>query len=321
MTSLILSILLSAVAADCQTSVYFDTAKANISAQGKADLDRIAACSQDALVVQVDVVGKADVRPYKEGNLFLSTLRALSVKDYLVAKGVNESIIEVSQVGDTQPVCGTRDADCLARNRRADVKVIKTAPVCSAPEVVIIPPKVIVVEKTIEVEKPSPWEIMVFGEFGVHKNTGGYDDPTQITQKNLRGKFNNWGVWQFGTEFHYLPFRLGLRTQAGNNGFGAVAQVFPVQGAAGGKLNWYIGPGVAYTSNPFYRPTVPEVQRYWDLQLWTGVEYEAIPHLVILADVRADLPLPWSNSYTLTSKNVTDALKQTALLVGVGYRF
>jgi len=167
------------------------------------------------------------------------------------------------------------------------------------------------------VEKESPWEIMAFAQVGAHWNTNGY--PTTLeTQDRLNGyPFNNWGVWAVGTEFHVIPYRLGFRSSVGNNGISGLIQVFPVQG----RLNWYVGAGGAYTQYPFYRSTVPEVQRYWDVQVATGVEYAFTKHVIGLADLRASVPVPWTNTDPLTNAQFATALKQTSLMVGVGYRF
>ncbi len=323
----LIAVLAVLVAAPCfaedlaSASVYFDTASTELRPAGKVALDVIAKSVRgDDLVVQVDSVGSADSRKFNTNDK-LSLARAEAVKTALVTRGVNAALIKVSSNSDRKPVCSEKTEACFAKNRRVDVSVVRAVS-CNVtmPEKTVIVEKIVerIVEKdvpwVVEVEKPSDWEIMAFGQFGVHKNTNGYPSPTD---ERLHGKFNNWGTWQFGTEFHYKPVPLGLRIQAGNNGIGAIAQVFPVQG----RLNWYVGPGLAFTAYPFYRPTAPEVERYWDLQLWTGVEYAFTKHLIGLADLRVNLPLPRTDVPALTGKNVTDSLKQTAAFVGLGYRF
>ena len=192
------------------------------------------------------------------------------------------------------------------------------APVVVTKEVLVPGPvQVKEVVKIVEVEKESPWENMVFARFGAHWNTGGYPSnlPTQTTLNAY--PFANWGSWDVGTEFHYKPLRLGLRSGVGNNGINGLIQVFPVQG----RLNWYIGAGAAYTQYPFYRPTVPQVQRYWDIQVATGVEYAFTKNWVGLLDARASVPIPWTNTDSLTWDDFGAAMSQTAVFVGVGYRF
>jgi hypothetical protein len=307
-----------AVAGEFSTSVYFDTAKSSISAEAAKTLELVADKAKGEFVVRVDAVGSSDARKFNT-NLKLAQTRADAVKKALVVLGVKAELIVTSAVGDAKAV-KTKDLAALAKDRRVDITVISKDPVAHAHCIIaetreVVVEKTVVVEKVVEVEKASPWEIMAFGEFGVHKNSHGYPSPTD---SRLHGKFNNWGSWQFGTEFHYKPVYLGLRTFAGNNGVGAIAQVFPVQG----RLNWYIGPGISYTAYPFYAPVVPEVARFWDLQLWTGLEYAFTPHLIGLADLRASLPLPESKGTgPLTGKNVRDSLSQTAAFLGIGYRF
>lgn len=190
------------------------------------------------------------------------------------------------------------------------------APVVVTKEVVKEVPVEKVVTKTVEVQKESPWEVMAFARIGAHVNTHGY--PSDLyTQRTLGGSFNNWGTWDVGYEFHHKGARLGVRTAVGNNGVSGILQVFPVQG----RLNWYIGAGMAVTQTPFYRPTVPTVQRYFDVQVATGLEYAFSKHFVGLADLRAGIPLPWSDGAPLTWGDVGTSLGQTALMVGLGYRF
>lgn len=216
-------------------------------------------------------------------------------------------------------------------NGRCTIVKEKVVPCPPVPAPVVCPtcpsvPAPVIVEKEVlreyvkivEVEKESEWENMVFARFGAHWNTNGYPSsyPTQ-TQLNAY-PFANWGSWDVGTEFHYKPYRLGLRSGVGNNGISGVLQFFIIQGP---KLNWYAGAGAAYTQYPFYRPTVPYVQRYWDVQVATGVEYAFTRNIVGLADLRASVPIPWTNTVPLTNNAFGSALSQTALLVGVGYRF
>lgn len=170
--------------------------------------------------------------------------------------------------------------------------------------------------KYVEVEKVSPWDNMVFAQFGAHLSTNGYPSKIQ-TQEQLNGEFNNWGSYNIGTEFHFKPAHLGLRTFVGNNGIGGMLQVFPVQG----RLSWHIDAGAAYTQYPFYRPSVPVVQRYWDLQVGTGIEYAFTEHIIGLFDLKSSIPLPWTDAPPLDWNTVGKSFEQTAALVGIGYRF
>ena len=226
---------------------------------------------------------------------------------------------------------GLEKVECKGKHRCVKPKakvveapVVVPAPPCPKPaepatKTVIVTKEVlktVTVQKVVEVERASPWEIMAFGRFGAHYNTGGYPS-TQPGQEQLNGKFNNWGTWDVGTEFHLKPVHLGLRTSIGNNGIAGLLQVFPIQG----RLNWYLGAGGAFTAYPFYRPTVPQVGRSFDVQVATGVEYAFTPHLIGLADLRASVPVPWTNAPGLTWDHVGSALTETAVLVGLGYRF
>lgn len=85
----------------------------------------------NATVTKVDVVGHADRTGSVAYNLKLSERRAASVADYLVSKGVDQSLLSVQGVGVTQPVTnGCYEVKnrkqlraCLAPDRRVDVYI------------------------------------------------------------------------------------------------------------------------------------------------------------------------------------------------------
>lgn len=104
--------------------VYFATAKATLTDEAKAELD--AAIGKIPAGAVVKVFGHADGRPVIGGkyrsNWDLSEARAQAVKDYLVSKGVSNTI-EVEARAHTEPVAPTYSKEGRKLNRRAEVWV------------------------------------------------------------------------------------------------------------------------------------------------------------------------------------------------------
>lgn len=64
------------------------------------------------------VEGHADERGTREYNLALGERRANSMKDFLVAQGIQSQRIRVVSYGKERPVCGESMDACWAQNRR-----------------------------------------------------------------------------------------------------------------------------------------------------------------------------------------------------------
>ena len=111
-------------------SALFDFDKAVLKPEGKQALDEVGdkITSKGATVVDIDVVGHTDSIGTEEYNQALSLRRATSVKDYIVSKGVDPSIIDVSGKGESEPVADNSTKEGRAQNRRVEVKIGVKAP-------------------------------------------------------------------------------------------------------------------------------------------------------------------------------------------------
>lgn len=100
----------------------FDHDKSVIKPAGKADLDAFAArLSSLATVQSVEIVGHTDSTGSDAYNQDLSMRRANAVKNYLLDKGMDPSIITTSGMGESQPVASNATAEGRAQNRRVEV--------------------------------------------------------------------------------------------------------------------------------------------------------------------------------------------------------
>ncbi len=99
-------------------SVFFNTAKYDITKASAARLDFLAEVLKTRPELKIFVEGFADVRGDMDYNLNLSQNRANAVKDYLASKGCNNEVIIQQGRGETHMYPG------LQLNRRADIMII-----------------------------------------------------------------------------------------------------------------------------------------------------------------------------------------------------
>lgn len=105
--------------------VLFSTGSANLTSSDKMRLDKIATrLKQEAPGARLTVTGHTDNVGKDAYNQKLSERRALSVTDYLVESGVpRSSFVEVTGMGESQPVADNSTADGRAMNRRVEIKI------------------------------------------------------------------------------------------------------------------------------------------------------------------------------------------------------
>src|SRR5262249_43144135 len=117
-----------------QSEVFFDTGKADLKPEGRAELDKVADAllalekqipADLAWVLRVD--GHTDVRPISGGvfksNWDLSAARAISVVQYLIGKGVSPQRLVAAGFGEFQPIDLGKTDDAYSRNRPLESKL------------------------------------------------------------------------------------------------------------------------------------------------------------------------------------------------------
>jgi len=99
--------------------VFFETDKATLEPEGRTQLTRWVAFLKKYPHESLLVTGHSDERGTREYNLSLGERRANTVKDFLVANGIDASRIETVSYGKERPeVIGSNEA-AWAQNRRA----------------------------------------------------------------------------------------------------------------------------------------------------------------------------------------------------------
>lgn len=101
--------------------VSFDVNSALIRPGMHAVLDPFASNLRGDMVTRVNIVGHTDSTGTSALNDPLSVDRAASVRDYLVARGVPTSAIQISGRGEREPVADNGNDAGRARNRRVEI--------------------------------------------------------------------------------------------------------------------------------------------------------------------------------------------------------
>jgi chemotaxis protein MotB len=116
-----------------QSEVFFDTGRADLKLEGRSELDKVANAiiglegqipADIPWVLRVD--GHTDVRPIIgqfKSNWDLAAARAISVVQYLIAKGMRPSRLVAAGFGEFQPIDLGANEDAHRRNRRIEFKL------------------------------------------------------------------------------------------------------------------------------------------------------------------------------------------------------
>lgn len=105
---------------EIKQTVYFDTNKATIKQVSYSLLNEVAQALKDNSKIQVQVQGHTDSRGRNKKNLRLSDARAASVRDYLVAQGVDASRLTSKGFGEEVPISDNRTKRGREQNRRVE---------------------------------------------------------------------------------------------------------------------------------------------------------------------------------------------------------
>ena len=100
-------------------TVYFGFDSSELAVEAQAILDRQAAFHNVNPTMIVIVEGHADERGTREYNLALGDRRAVAVRDYLLAKGLNASRIRTVSYGKERPAVTGSNEGSWEFNRRA----------------------------------------------------------------------------------------------------------------------------------------------------------------------------------------------------------
>jgi peptidoglycan-associated lipoprotein len=100
-------------------TVYFGFDSSELAGEAQAILDRQAAFLNVNPTMVVIIEGHADERGTREYNLALGDRRAVAVRDYLLANGLNAARVRTVSYGKERPAVSGSNEESWAKNRRA----------------------------------------------------------------------------------------------------------------------------------------------------------------------------------------------------------
>ena len=101
----------------------FDFDKSTIKPEAAQILDRLVAFMNENKDKTVNLGGHTDSIGTEAYNMGLSNRRWMSVKDYVVKKGVDNSRVSGQGFGESKPIAPNNTAEGRAKNRRVEIKV------------------------------------------------------------------------------------------------------------------------------------------------------------------------------------------------------
>ena len=111
---------------DIPSDISFQTNRADIQSNFAPILDRFAEGLRNNQNAQVRVIGHTDSTGNDGINDPLSLARAESTRNYLTARGINGSRIQVQGMGSRQPIATNDTPEGRGRNRRVEIFVGET---------------------------------------------------------------------------------------------------------------------------------------------------------------------------------------------------
>jgi outer membrane protein OmpA-like peptidoglycan-associated protein/tetratricopeptide (TPR) repeat protein len=107
--------------------IYFEYDKANITAQGATELDKLVQVMNEYPNMVIDARSHTDSRGADTYNLKLSDKRAKATVQYIVSKGISKDRITGNGMGETQPkdMCTDCTEEQHAQNRRSEFLIVK----------------------------------------------------------------------------------------------------------------------------------------------------------------------------------------------------
>jgi outer membrane protein OmpA-like peptidoglycan-associated protein len=105
--------------------LHFDTAKSDIRAADRDELNALSAAMKQYPNARVQIVGYADARGAAAANATLGKERAESVKAALVTDGITADRIDTASGGENDPVDSNATSTGQAENRRTELIVLQ----------------------------------------------------------------------------------------------------------------------------------------------------------------------------------------------------
>lgn len=109
------------------SGINFNTDSSKILPGSEAQLASAVKALQDSVGVSILVEGYADSTAGSNYNQLLSERRAKTVREYLIAKGIEPSRLVAVGHGENSPIASNNTKDGRYKNRRVDLRTVGTA--------------------------------------------------------------------------------------------------------------------------------------------------------------------------------------------------
>ncbi len=106
-----------------ENAVRFDTSKSTLTAQAKANLDKLIPVFQSYADTDITIFGYTDSTGSIEFNQKLSEQRATSVKNYLAGKGLSVARFTTKGLGIADPIADNETVEGRSKNRRVEFAI------------------------------------------------------------------------------------------------------------------------------------------------------------------------------------------------------
>ena len=104
-------------------NIYYETDSFRILPQSEPELERLTAFLKNNEKLKVEIQGHTDNTGTPERNQKLSELRARSVVDYLISKGIDAARLQFKGYGENVPVASNETEEGRTLNRRTTVQI------------------------------------------------------------------------------------------------------------------------------------------------------------------------------------------------------
>lgn len=104
-------------------SILFPLDSSTLTADSKTTLNDVSRTMTDNPDMNIDIIGHADDTGPSDYNLKLSQRRCKSVRDYLIARGIDENRLEIAPQGEARPISTNDTASGRQKNRRVDLEI------------------------------------------------------------------------------------------------------------------------------------------------------------------------------------------------------
>lgn len=105
------------------SGILFDFNSYNLTANSRAELDRMATILNRYPDTDLAIEGHTDSKGTEEYNQKLSEQRASAVADYLATDGISRRRMTIRGYGETRPVATNETETGRAQNRRVEIKI------------------------------------------------------------------------------------------------------------------------------------------------------------------------------------------------------